>query len=44
MEMATTEQTATLKILLGIADESKDVILAFVIDKATRDFVTASIL
>lgn len=33
--MATTEQVATLKILLGITDESKDVILAFVIDKAT---------
>ncbi|MGE4214138.1 MAG: phage head-tail connector protein [Anaerotignaceae bacterium] len=33
--MAQVEQVATLKILLGITDESKDVILAFVIDKAT---------
>jgi len=33
--MAQAEQIATLKVLLGIADESKDVILSFVIDKAT---------
>ena len=33
--MAQTEQVATLRVLLGITDESKDVILAFVIDKAT---------
>lgn len=36
--MAQAEQIATLKVLLGITDESKDVILAFVIDKV-RDMV-----
>ena len=34
-KMAQEEQTATLKILLGITDESKDVILSFVIDKVS---------